>query len=193
LKEPVCRFRDANCEAAIDPPVLAGIAAAAPERQAQFAFLRFPDSPVEPVAGSLRIAGNEARIPEIDVRSRSSQPIKYVEFGWVLTDPAGHDYMAGLMPSADANFSLAPGATARVRQDATLGFSSAGQPVSIQKVTGFVTQVEFADGKVWVPNRQNLENPFLAKVLAPSIEEERLASLYVRKGIEAVVEELRKF
>jgi hypothetical protein len=60
-------------------------------------------------------------------------------------------------------------------------------------MTGFVTQVEFADGKVWVPNRKNLENPFLAKVLAPSIEEERLASLYVRKGVDAVAEELRKF
>jgi hypothetical protein len=60
-------------------------------------------------------------------------------------------------------------------------------------MTGFVTQVEFADGKVWVPNRQNLERPFLAKVLAPSIEEERLASLYVRKGVDAVAEELKKF
>ena len=171
----------------------AGLAAAAPEREAQFAFLQFPDSPVEPVQGSLLIAGNEARMPVIDVRNRSGKAVKYVELGWVLTDPAGHDYMAGSMPSTDANFSLAPGSTARVRQDSTLGFSTGGQPVSIQKMTGFVTQVEFADGKVWVPSRQNLEKPPLAKVLAPSIEEERLASLYVRKGVDAVVEELKKF
>jgi hypothetical protein len=171
----------------------AGAGAAAPEHQEKFAFLQFPDSPVEPVEGSLLIAGNEARTPVIDVRNRSGKAVKYVELGWVLTDPAGHDYMAGSVPSTDANFSLAPGATARVRQDSTLGFSTGGQPVSIQKMTGFVTQVEFADGKVWVPNRKNLENPFLAKVLAPSIEEERLASLYVRKGVDAVAEELRKF
>jgi len=170
-----------------------GMAAAAPERQAQFAFLQFPDSPVEPVEGSLVIAGNEARTPVIDVRNRSGKSIKYVELGWVLTDPNGRDYLAGSMPSGDVNFSLAPGATSRVQQDSTLGFSTAGQPVSIQKMTGFVTQVEFADGKVWVPSRQNLAKPFLAKVLAPSIEEERLASLYVRKGIDAVVEELKKF
>jgi hypothetical protein len=144
----------------------AGLAAAAPEREAQFAFLQFPDSPVEPVQGSLLIAGNEARMPVIDVRNRSGKAV---------------------------NFSLAPGSTARVRQDSTLGFSTGGQPVSIQKMTGFVTQVEFADGKVWVPSRQNLEKPPLAKVLAPSIEEERLASLYVRKGVDAVVEELKKF
>jgi hypothetical protein len=171
----------------------AGVAAAAPEHQEKFAFLQFPDSPVEPVEGSLLIAGNEARMPTIDVRNRSGKVVKYVELGWVLTDPAGHDYMAGSMPSTDSSFSLAPGSTARVRQDSTLGFSTGGQPVSIQKMTGFVTQVEFADGKVWVPNRQNLENPFLVKILAPSIEEERLASLYVRKGVDAVVEELKKF
>jgi hypothetical protein len=171
----------------------AGVAAAAPEHEVKFAFLRFPDSPVEPVEGSLLIAGNEARTPVIDVRNRSGKAVKYVELGWVLTDPAGHYYMAGSMPSTDANFSLAPGATGRVRQDSTLDFSSGGQPVSIQTMTGFVTQVEFADGKVWVPNRRNLEDPFLAKVLAPSIEEERLASLYVRKGVDAVVEELKKF
>lgn len=171
----------------------AGINAAAPEHQEKFAFLQFPDSPVEPVQGSLMIAANQARMPEIDVRNRSGKPVKYVELGWVLTDPAGHDYMAGSMPSTDPNFSLAPGATAKVRQDSTLGFSTGGQPVGIQKMTGFVTQVEFADGKVWILNRQDLGNPFLSKVLAPSIEEERLASLYVRKGVDAVTEELKKF
>src|ERR1019366_1415635 len=72
----------------------AGVAAAAPEHEVKFAFLRFPDSPVEPVEGSLLIAGNEARTPVIDVRNRSGKAVKYVEFGWVLTDPAGHDYMA---------------------------------------------------------------------------------------------------
>ena len=53
--------------------------------------------------------------------------------------------------------------------------------------------MEFADGKVWVPNRQNLDDPLLTKVLAPSVEEERLTNLYVNKGIDAVVEELKKF
>ena len=47
--------------------------------------------------------------------------------------------------------------------------------------------------QVWVPNRQNLENPVLQKVLAPSAEEQRLSSLYVRKGLEALVEELKKY
>ncbi len=59
-------------------------------------------------------------------------------------------------------------------------------------MTGFVSQVEFADGKVWVPNRQNLENP-PAKVLAPSAEEQRLSDLYRRKGLDALVQELAKY
>jgi len=172
----------------------AGVAmAGSGEHETHFAFLRFPDSPVDPVDGSIKIGGNQASAPVIDVRNRSGKPVKYVEFSWMLTDPAGHNYMAGALPSSSANFSIAPGATGSVRQDATLGFSAAGQPVSIQKIIGFVSQVEFADGKMWVPTRRNLDDPALANVLSPSIEEERLASMYVRKGIDAVIDELKKF
>jgi len=34
-----------------------------PEREVQFAFLRLPDAPVEPLAGLARISGNQARAP----------------------------------------------------------------------------------------------------------------------------------
>jgi hypothetical protein len=44
-----------------------------------------------------------------------------------------------------------------------------------------------------VPNRQSLGDPVLLKTLAPSAEEQRLSELYRRKGIDALVEELKKF
>jgi len=168
----------------------AGVAAVA-EHQAQFAMLKFPDAPVEAVDGSAMVAGSQARDPNVQVHNLSGKPVNYVELGWVVTDPAGHEYMA--LTSTGSGFSLAPGGSAHVRQEATLDFSPGGQPVNIQKITSFVNQVQFADGSVWVPSRQNLENPLLVKVLAPSVEEERLADLYRRKGPEAVAEELKKF
>ena len=60
-------------------------------------------------------------------------------------------------------------------------------------MTGFISQVEFTDGKVWVPSRQDLVDAALLKVLAPSPEEQRLADLYRKKGLTALVEELKKF
>lgn len=163
------------------------------EREAQFAFLQFPDSPVQPLGGSVRVAGNEARAPEIDVRNTSQKAVRYVEFGWVVSDPAGRQYMAGALPSSDSALYLPPGSKASVRQDNSLRFTTNGQPVNIHKMTGFISQVEFVDGKVWVPNRQNLQNPVLQKVLAPSAEEQRLCVIYNHKGIDALVEELKKF
>jgi hypothetical protein len=168
-------------------------AAVAPEHPAEFAFLRFPDSPVEPVQGWAQISGNEARAPQIEVRNKSGKPVKYVELGWVVSDQAGRQYMAARLPSADGTLLLPPGQTAKVLQESTLNFTSNGQPVSVRKMTGFVNQVEFADGKVWVPNRQNLGDPVLLKTLAPSAEEQRLSELYRHKGIDALVEELKKF
>jgi hypothetical protein len=164
------------------------------EHEAQFAFLQFPDSPVEPVDGWVRISGNEARAPQIDVRNKSSKPVKYVEFGWVVSDSAGRQYMAGSLPSSESTLYLPAGSKASVRQDSALRFSANGQPVNIRNMTGFIDQVEFADGKVWVPSRQSLDNPLLQKVLAPSAEEQRLSQkIYLRKGIDALVEELKKF
>jgi hypothetical protein len=163
------------------------------EHLAQFAFLQFPDAPVAPVEGFAQVSGNEARAPMVVVRNVSSRPVKHVELGWVVSDAAGHEYLAGALPSPNLTFYLPAGNTARLQQESTLNFSSGGRPVSVHQMTGFVSQVEFADGKVWVPNRQSMENPTLRKVLAPSAEEQRLSDLYRRKGLDALVEELAKY
>jgi hypothetical protein len=169
-------------------------AALAPsEHTADFAFLQFPDSPIEPLRGSAQISGNEAHAPRIEVRNKSGKPVKYVEMGWIVSDSAGKQYMAGSLPSADADLVLPPGRTARLLQETTLNFSSKGQPVNVQKMVGFVNQVEFEDGKIWVPNRQNLDNAVLLKVLPPSAEEQRLTDIYRKRGMPALIAELNKF
>jgi hypothetical protein len=168
-------------------------AAVAPEHTAQFAFLKFPGAPVDPIDGWAEISGGEARAPRIQVQNRSDQPVKYVEMAWLVSDPSGQQYVAASLPASDSSLYLPPGKTAQLLQDTELRFSRRGEPVSIQKMTGFVSQVQFADGKVWVPNRQNLEGAALLKVVAPSPEEQRLSDLYRRKGLAALIDELKKF
>ena len=188
-----------NIEAArplLDVAVLRGpsvtSAAMAEEHIEQFAMLEFPDSPVEPVGGWARVAGNEARAPRIEVRNRSSQPVRFVELGWLLRDPSGQQYLAASVPAADALF-LPAGKTASVEQDTALRVTRNGQQVNIKSASAFVSKVQFADGKLWVPSREDLERTSLVKILPPSAEEQRLSSLYVTKGLGALVEELKKF
>jgi hypothetical protein len=59
-------------------------------------------------------------------------------------------------------------------------------------MSGFISSVEFADGGLWLPSRQALQNPRLLGVLPLSGEEERLVELYRRKGLDAVVQQLQK-
>lgn len=174
-------------------PAVASAALAGSQHLAQFAFLRFPDAPVEPVQGFAEVAGNEARAPMVVVRNVSAKPVKYVELGWVVSDPAGREYLAGSLPSSNLTFYLPAGNTARLQQESTLDFSHGGRPVSVSRMTGYVSEVEFADGKVWVPNRQSIDNPTLRKVMAPSAEEQRLSDVYRRKGLDALVAELGKY
>jgi hypothetical protein len=168
-------------------------AMAAPERDVRFAFLRMPDSPVEPVSGLARVAGSEARSPRIEVVNRSERPVRYFEIGWIIRDGAGREYLAGSVPASEHGLTLAPGARGEVIQDAALRFSSKAQPIVIEAMTGFVSQVEFGDGSMWIPARSSLSHAGLDSVLAPSPEEQRLADLYRRKGITALIDELQSF
>lgn len=161
------------------------------ERPVQFAFLKLPDSPVEPVQGMAHVSGNEARAPSLEVKNRSDKSVRYLEIGWILHDRAGREFLAGSLP---AELNLAPGQRNQVLKETTLKFPQRpGQELSIQGMTGFVSTVEFADGNIWIPSRSDLADPVLKSVMGPSPEEQRLLQLYSKKGLNAVVEELKKF
>ena len=162
-----------------------------PEKQVQFAFLSLPDSPIEPMGGMARISGNEARAPRLEVKNRSERAIRYLEVGWILQDRSGREFLAGSVP---AELNLAPGQKSQILGETTLKFPHlGGQPLGIEGMTGFVSSVEFADGSLWIPTRADLDAPQLQRVIAPSDEEQRLAQIYRKKGMKALIAELNKF
>jgi hypothetical protein len=61
----------------------------------------------------------------------------------------------------------------------------------------FVNDVEFADGKLWIPSRSDIEeatsDPVLRRELASSPEQQRLTEIYRKKGMSGLSEELRRF
>jgi len=125
------------------------------------------------------------------VKNRSDRSVRYLEIGWILKDRAGREFLAGSVPS---DLTLEPGQHTQVLKDTTLKFpQKPGQALSIEGMTGFVSTVEFADGSVWIPTRSDLADPRLKSVMGPSPEEQRLVQLYRRKGLNALVEELKKF
>ena len=161
------------------------------EKPLQFAFVRLADAPIEPLAGTARVAGNEARAPRLEVKNRSDRAIRYLEIGWILQDRQGREFLAGSVP---AELTLAPGQKSQVLKETTLKFPTRpGQSLSIQAMTGFVSNVEFADGNVWIPSRSDLSDSRLRGVVGPSAEEQRLVQLYRKRGLNAVLEELKKF
>ena len=85
---------------------------------------------------------------------------------------------------------LPPSSSSQLLQDASLRFDPR---TSVEGMTGFVSSVEFVDGSMWIPNRTELDDPVLRRVVAPSPEEQRLVQIYRKRGINAVIEELKKF
>jgi hypothetical protein len=158
-----------------------------PEREVSFAFLHFPGAPVDAGAGMVKIAGNEAHAPRVQVTNRSPRPIRYLEIAWIAKDQGGREFLAASMP---ADVSLAPGKSVQVAEDASMVFNSR---TTIQGMTGLVSSVGFADGSYWIPERATLNDPKLHRVTSPSPEEQRLTQLYMKRGLNGLIEELKKF
>jgi hypothetical protein len=172
--------------------------------QVRFAFLSLPDAPVLPVQGQAAISGNEASSPWIEVQNLDrKKSVRYVEIGWIVKDYDGNEYLAGSVPgsgvSALNTSGAGPGAViqagqrGRLEPDATLKFSHGGRPIGISGMTGFVNRVEFADGKVWVPSRRDLDSSPLLRTMSHSTEEQRLLDIYAKQGLAALVAELSKY
>ncbi len=163
------------------------------DRVAQFAFLNLPNEPVQPLEGWAAISGNEARSPQIEIVNNSGKIVRYVEIGWLVKDKQGQEYLAGSVPASDSTLLLASGRRTKLLQDTALRFSRTGRPIEIDGMTGYVSKVEFADGHVWVPSRKDLDSSPLLRVTAPSPEEQRLADIYSKKGLAALVAELNRY
>lgn len=165
-----------------------------PGRQEKFAFLQMPESPVKPQEGWAEISGNEARKPSIEVQNLSSKLVRYVEIAWLVKDMQGREYLAGSVPASDGEFYLPPGRSARLLQDTSLRFSrNGGRPVEIRNMTGFVSEVEYSDGSLWIPKRESLLHSDLLRIMPPSPEEQHLSDIYRKQGSDSLVRELNKF
>jgi hypothetical protein len=157
------------------------------EPESQFAFLEIPESPVEASNGRARIGAGMAGAPHFEVKNRSNRPVRHLEVAWIVKDQQGREFLAASMP---ADMTLVPNQSGQISQDAALRFD---RPISIQSMSGFVSSVEFADGSQWIPSRGALEQSRLRQLVNPSPEEQRLSQIYSKKGLQALVDELKKF
>ncbi len=171
-----------------------GRASSLREQAVNVGSVSFKSSPVQSMGGAARISGNEVRAPQIEVKNTSQKSVRSIEMGWIVRDERGREFVAGYVPSS---LQLAPIQMGTMREAGTLRFSHpTGQPMVIGALLAFVGDVEFADGKLWIPTRVDIEeatsDPILRRELATSPEQQRLADVYRRKGINGLAEELRK-
>jgi hypothetical protein len=101
--------------------------------------------------------------------------------GWQARDSKGRQFVAGSLP---APVQLAAKGKATVERDQAYRVSIAGaQAPEFAEVSGYVGLVEFEDGEIWVPSKP---------VSPVTGEQQRLADMYRRKGIDAVTAELKR-
>ncbi|MEO8098745.1 MAG: hypothetical protein ABI811_13670 [Acidobacteriota bacterium] len=157
------------------------------DREIQLAFASMAEAPVEVFAGTARVSTNEASAPHFTVKNRSTRPIEHLDMGWIVKDAQGREFFAASTP---ADLKLAPNQSGDVRQDSALHFQ---QPVDIRSITGFLAGIEYADGTQWIPTRAALSLPALRDHVPASPEEQRLLQIYNKKGLDSLIEELKKF
>jgi hypothetical protein len=155
----------------------------------------FPSSPVQAVGGAAHVYGNEVRAPQVELKNTSQKTVRSLDMGWIVRDERGRDFVAGSVPAA---MQLGPVQTGTMTESGTLRFSHpTGQPMVIGALLAFVNDVEFVDGKLWIPTRSDIDlatkDPVLRRALSTSPEQQKLAEIYRRKGINGLADELGRF
>lgn len=156
--------------------------------------MSFPRAPIEAVGGSASIVGNEVRGPVVQVTNRSGRPVRNIEMGWILRDERGRDFVAGSVPTA---ISLGPVESAKVTEAGEVRFlQPSGRPLEVDELIAFVNSVEYRDGSLWIPSRADIDkatnDPLLRRAMAASPEQQRLETLYRRKGMDALKADLKR-
>lgn len=160
------------------------------ERPIEVAFLHQADLPVEAVGGTALASGNELRIPQLQFENRDRREVRSIEMGLIIRDAEGREFSAGALPAA---VSMKAKAGGTVQPTTSLQLSRAqGAAVRIDSVSGFVQQVEFSNGDVWIPPSSFRDEARLSKLIPGSLEEQRLSDIYRRRGLSALLEELNK-
>jgi hypothetical protein len=164
------------------------------EQELAVSPVNFPKAPVQPLSGAARVAGNEVRAPHVDVRNFSKQHVLSVAMGWIVRDERGTDFVAGALTSHSP---IGPVQTSSISESGTLRFSRpTGEPMVIDRLMAFVSDVQFADGSLWIPSRDDIDaatqDQTLRRELATSPEEQRLASIYRRDGMGGLKRELKR-
>jgi hypothetical protein len=167
------------------------------ERRLTLAFSDIPKSPVGALAGSAFVAGRTARAPKVTVENRSSKAVQYFELGWVIDDALGRRYAAGSLPAPNSPIRLAPGQSIVTSADRRFSFwpvnEGENRDFLVKGIRGFITQVQFEDGSLWIPSREDLRQANLLELLPASPEEQRLTNLYRRRGLDGLIEELGRY
>lgn len=167
------------------------------ERRLTLAFSDIPESPIGALKGSAFVAGRTARAPEVTVENRSSKAVQYFELGWVIDDSLGRRYAAGSLPAPNSPIRLAPGQSIVTSADRRFSFwpvdKGENHDFSVKGIRGFIAQVQFEDGSLWIPSRKDLRQANLLELLPASPEEQRLTNLYRRHGLDELIEELGRY
>ncbi len=154
----------------------------------------FSDAPVQPIGGGAQVVGNEVRSPYVELKRTSNRTVRSLELGWIVRDEQGHDFVGGSIPVAFSGDAIQ---SVKITDSAALRFSnSAGQPMMIGALRAFVNDVEFADGKIWIPTRTDIEgatnDPLLRHELGNSPEQQRLSKIYRLHGTTGLADELKR-
>ena len=172
----------------------AAIVGASEPREVALAMVGSADAPVLMESGSVLVTGLYSDAPSIRLTNRSNRRLRSFELGWLIRDSDGTLYSAGSVPMETAR-ALDTGAAFSSKTDQKFAFRPArpGSTSTIDGMSVYVRNAQFADGRIWIPSRSDLEAASLLDVVPVSAEEQRLSSLYRDRGPAAVIEELRKF
>ncbi len=162
-------------------------------RRIQLALVQQADAPLVLEHGTALVTATATDAPRILLQNRAGAAVREFELGWLVGDRYGRVYSVGAAP-LEGSPGLGPGERFETRSDGSfeLRRSGDGAPLKIDSMSAYLRSAHMADGRVWVPAREALEQSRLLEAIPVSAEERRLAEIYRSRGPDALADELSR-
>lgn len=167
------------------------VASAEARQRVALALVNLEQSPIELVSGQVAVGDAVSDAPGLQIRNLSGKRVRAFEFAWLVADEDGRQQRATSVPFS--GLSVAPDAEAEVRSGRRYELRRrSGGSFRPSEMSGFIRRVEFSDGTSWSASRAELAAASLLEFEPVTPEEQRLAAIYRRDGIQALVAELER-
>lgn len=152
-------------------------------------IVTLPGAPLQIVGAQASFAEGRLIDPTVEVKNTGTAALKDFQVVWVFRDASGNEYRGRI---TQGRRNVAAGERVQIAENLAFETSRTGPEAEIVSARVFLRSAEFADARVWVPERKALEAHSVGQFLPMAPGTHDLLASYRQHGMSALLAQLNQ-